>query len=103
MPKKTFFMHHQKFFLGEECYFNQTCNVYSFGILLYEILTKWKPYSDFNFKSNNFVYFIYKIANENYQPIFPSDNKIKFEYKKLIDRYWLKSPSKRPIFDEINI
>ena len=45
--------------------------------------------------------FIYKIANENYRPIFPIDNKIKSEYKKLIDRCWSKSPSKRPTFDEI--
>ena len=61
----------------------------------------FEPYSDFNFKSNNFVNFIYKIANENYRSIFPSDNKIKSEYKKLIDQYWSRLPSKRPIFDEI--
>ena len=87
--------------LGEECYFNQTCDVYSFGILLYEIITKSKPYSDFNFKSHNIVNFIYKIANENYRPIFPSDNPIKSEYKNLIERCWSRSPSQRPTFDEI--
>ena len=61
--KEDIFYTPPEILLGEEFYFNQACDVYSFGILLYEILTKSKPYSDFNFQCHNIVNFIYKIAN----------------------------------------
>lgn len=74
-------------------------DVYSFAILMYEVLTDSLAYpellngrlSDFNFRT--------KVVNENYRPKFTIP--IKPSLQKLIERCWSNNPEQRPNFGEI--
>lgn len=74
-------------------------DVYSFAILMYEVLTDSLAFpellngllSDFNFRN--------KVVNENYRPKF--NIPIKKSLKNLIERCWSADPNSRPNFGEI--
>ena len=79
--------------------FNSKSNVYSFGILMYEILTGTRAYSDI-FQSKTFSIFSFqKKVIEGLKPKF--DVPVKKCLKKLIKKCWSSDPNERPSFAEI--
>lgn len=74
-------------------------DVYSFGILMYEVVTDQIPFPPFAQGKMKLQTLHQKIVNENYRPDFNAY--VKKSIKNLIERCWSKDPSERPTFDEI--
>lgn len=79
--------------------YDKKVDVYSFAILMYEILTNSIPYPNLENREIADFNFISKVVNENYRPKF--DVPIKKSFRELIERCWSNNPSERPSFDEI--
>lgn len=83
----------------ESTHYSGKIDVYSFGILMYQVVTDMDPYPQLTknkitpFKFNN------KVVNENYRPTFSVP--VKKPIKNLIERCWSKDPAERPTFEEI--
>ena len=78
--------------------YNIKADVYSFGILMYEILNSERVYNKMD-KKATFVSFAIKIANGT-RPEFKGDI-INEGLKNLIERCWSKNFDERPTFSEI--
>lgn len=74
-------------------------DVYSFGIIMYQIVTDSVPYPLFEKGKLKEFKFNKKVVDENYRPSFTVP--VKKEIKKLIQRCWAKNPKDRPTFEEI--
>lgn len=79
--------------------YNGKADVYSFAILMFQVVTDLIPYPDFHSKKINFYQFYKKVAHENYRPEFTVP--VKEPLKKLIIQCWSENPSERPSFKEI--
>lgn len=80
--------------------YNTKADVYSFGILMFEIVTKSRAYSDFfseNKKAN--IFLLKKQVTEGFRPKIKVP--IKEGLKKLIERCFSEDPKKRPTFYEL--
>lgn len=80
-------------------HYNMKSNVYSFGIIMFEVLTETSPYPLFQNGKMSSLEFIQKIINEDFHPKFSTP--LKRSFKKLIKRCLSKNPNERPTFDEI--
>lgn len=75
--------------------YNIKGDVYSFGMVLYELLIQIRP-----FKSLSQENYMYKYIYNQYRP--PNkENKIQQPYWDLIQKCWDVDPNKRPTFDDI--
>lgn len=74
-------------------------DVYSFAILMFEVLTDSLAYPELHSGKLSDLAFRNKVVNENYRPKFTIP--IKESHKKLIEECWSSDPEKRPNFDEI--
>ncbi|EAL63927.1 LIM-type zinc finger-containing protein [Dictyostelium discoideum AX4] len=89
--------------LGTSCYmspelfkgngYDETCDVYAFGIVLWEIIARKEPYENINSWS------IPVLVAKGERPTIPAD--CPSEYSKLIKACWTDKPKKRPSFKEI--
>lgn len=75
--------------------YSKASDVYSFGLLLYEILTDKMPF-DVNSNAIDIKRFI---ADQNKRPKF--NKAIPKSYRHLIEKCWSQNPEERPTFDEI--
>lgn len=75
--------------------FNESSDVYSFGIVLWEILTRQEPFSQFRALDE----FRQAVCVRHERPIIPPDTLESL--KRLIERCWDKDPTRRPSFREI--
>lgn len=75
-------------------YYNEKVDVYSFGILLWELLTEERPY-----QNDDPISLPYEIVEKNHRPEIP-DN-VPINLKKLIEKCWDKDPKLRPSFHQI--
>lgn len=79
--------------------YNGKADVYSFGIIMYELLTMMAPYPELGQKQITVEQFVSKVISENYRPQFKAP--IKNSLKKLIEKCWSKDPDERPTFDQL--
>jgi len=75
--------------------FNEKCDVYSFGIVLWEILTGQEPFPH----HTNFSRFKRAVCYEGERPIIPQSALPSL--KALIETCWQGEPDKRPSFQDI--
>lgn len=80
-------------------HYNIKTNVYSFGIIMYELLTETTPFPLYKSGKITTKEFIEKISQEDFHPKFTTP--LKKSFKKLIKRCLSKNPLERPSFDEI--
>ena len=85
----------------QELPYDQKADVYSFGILMFEVLTNSSPYPELEKKFNivNITQFMSKVIQQNYRPKFTVP--IKKSIRNLIEKCWSKDPKERPSFGEI--
>lgn len=76
--------------------YTKASDVYSFALIVYELITNKKPFANF---LNDSLYLLKKIENNSFRPEF--DDTTPDCYKELIQRCWSQNPIKRPSFDEI--
>jgi len=74
---------------------DEKSDVYSYGIVLWEILTKTEPFAH----HNDYVTFKRAICTKNERPPLPDDCLPSLKY--LMESCWDKDPSKRPSFRQI--
>ena len=79
--------------------YDHKADVYSFGIMMYEIVTDDFSYPEMHNRKFNDFKFVQKVLYENYRPTFKIP--IKHSIKKLIEQCWSKDPRERPTFEEI--
>ena len=80
-------------------HYNLKSNVYSFGIIMFQILTETTPYPLYEKGKMSSTQFVQKIINEDFHPKFSTP--VKRSFKKLIKRCLSKNANDRPTFEEI--
>ncbi|EAX92154.1 TKL family protein kinase [Trichomonas vaginalis G3] len=74
--------------------YDQSVDVYSYGIILWEMLTHDIPFGD-----KEPVQIVYCVAQKGERPILPND--VPIPLMKLINSCWAEDPKQRPAFSEI--
>ncbi|KAF2073598.1 hypothetical protein CYY_005087 [Polysphondylium violaceum] len=75
--------------------YTESCDVYAFGIILWELYTRLQPYDGVS----NWT--IPVMVDRGERPKIPSD--CPTDYAKLVKTCWTDSPKKRPTFNEIHL
>ncbi|KAK8871776.1 hypothetical protein M9Y10_007517 [Tritrichomonas musculus] len=82
--------------------YSEGSDVFSFGIMMYEIITNKSPYWNLKKKEmDTYQAFCNAIINKGERPAFPVDLDITKEMKELIQNCWKKNAPDRPTFEEI--
>jgi len=80
-------------FVGD---YNEKCDIYSFAIVLWEILTQSQAFEDIE---DDLPAFIHAVCDNNFRPEIPRDCPSRIA--KLLEDCWQKEPSARPSFSSI--
>lgn len=80
-------------FVGD---YNEKCDIYSFAIVLWEILTQSQAFEDIE---DDLPAFIHAVCDNNFRPEIPRD--CPSRVAKLLEDCWQKEPSARPSFSSI--
>ena len=79
--------------------YSRKADVYSFAIIMYQVVTDLIPYSEFVNGQMTEYELKNKIVEQNYRP--PFNVPIKKSIKELIEKCWSSDEDKRPTFNEI--
>ena len=74
--------------------YNEKCDVYSFGILLIELMTSMRPFKSLSIKEH-----LLEVVENGKRPFVPKF--IPAEISMLLKNCWAKNPNNRPCFDRI--
>jgi serine/threonine protein kinase len=74
---------------------NEKADIYSFGIVLWEILTRKEPFEN----HDSYNSFVHAICDEKERPPIPAD--VHPSLKRLMEVCWHEDPEKRPLFTEV--
>ena len=80
--------------------YSEKADIYSFGIVLYEIISGKYPYEEKEFADLNNAQLIYQITEKNAHPTL-EDEFFEPAMKQLILDCWKRDPEVRPAFSEI--
>ncbi|KAL7721766.1 hypothetical protein QTN25_001411 [Entamoeba marina] len=75
--------------------FNEKVDVYSFGLILYELITEEEPYLEFD----EIAPFYQAVCNDNVRPTIPKN--ISQTLQNLMENCWSQFPDVRPSFDDV--
>ncbi|KAK9090432.1 hypothetical protein Sjap_023609 [Stephania japonica] len=78
----------------KEKHHTKKVDVYSFGIVLWELLTALTPFHDMTPEQA-----VFAVSQKNARPPLPADSPMAFNH--LISRCWSSNPKRRPRFEEI--
>jgi len=82
-------------FVGD---YNEKCDIYSFAIVLWEVLTVSQAFEDID---DDLPAFIHAVCDNGFRPEIPADCPERI--RDLIESCWQKDPTRRPSFAEIII
>jgi len=74
--------------------YSEKCDVYSFGIILWELVTRTLPYSNISFNCQ-----IEEKVLEGMRP--PRPENVDLQYCQLMEQCWHQDPEERPLFDSV--
>ncbi|KAF2073386.1 hypothetical protein CYY_005299 [Polysphondylium violaceum] len=74
--------------------YSEKCDVFSFGIILWELVTRTLPYSNISFNCQ-----IEEKVLEGMRP--PRPDNVDIQYCQLMEQCWDQDPEQRPLFDSI--
>jgi hypothetical protein len=83
---------------------NNTLNrsdVYSFGIICWELATRDQPFSEYAKKYPSRHKIVHAIIHEELRPTFPENSQCPQSFMQLTQRCWSGDPKKRPPFHEV--
>ena len=91
--------------------YGKECDVFSFAIIMYEVLVEKKPYFDQNQKGNALHFLVAQNPDfrptipqeiiENHQDLSPQIHQSQMEYIEMMKRGWKHQAEERPKFEEI--
>ena len=79
--------------------YTEKADVFSFGIMLWELLVRQKPFDEFEISKSGFVSQLEDAIIDGLRPTIPIDCPAR--YKELIEDCWHGDPKARPNFEEI--
>ena len=79
--------------------YTEKADVFSFGIILWELLVRDKPFDEFDIAKSEFTFQLEDAIISGLRPTIPADCLPK--YRELMEDCWNGDPKKRPQFDII--
>ena len=79
--------------------YTEKADVFSFGIILWELLVREKPFDEFEIAKSSFTYMLEDEIIGGLRPTIPVD--CLPEYKALMEACWDNDPKRRPQFEDI--
>ena len=81
--------------------YTEKADVFSFGIILWELVGRAKPFSEYEISKSDFTYLLEDQIIAGLRPTVKQEWGCPSEYVELMENCWHGDPKARPQFDEI--